>query len=182
MYKSLLISFLIFLTLFTTCCGNSDYESISSLETISPSENLTVTDTTDIGVYVCGEVLNPGIYYFESNARVEDAINAAGGITAEGTVKNMNLAEYLKDCDKVYVPSIDEEADLNEAQISDGKININSASLEELMTLPGIGESKAQCIIDYRQEHGAYKEIEEIKNISGIKSGVFEKIKDLIKV
>ena len=105
----------------------------------------------------------------------------------------LNLAEVLTDGARVYVPGTD-DAEVGEFEYStgkhgrrlfretDGKVNINQASKEELMTLPGIGEVKADAIIQYRTEQGKFASIEEIKNISGIKDGVFEKMKDKITV
>lgn len=183
MNKSIVIILLISFSCIFTACGEDDYENLSRLSSSPATEDVAEVQVEKIGVYVCGEVMSPGIYYFEANARIEDAIEAAGGITVKASLDSMNLAEYLKDCDKVYVPAIGEETGANEeTEEADKRVDINKASLDELMTLPGIGQSKAQSIIDYREEHGAYTGIEEIKNISGIKAGVFEKIKDLIKV
>ena len=109
-----------------------------------------------------------------------EAIEAAGGVTADGEGQALNQAELLQDGQKVYVPGMGE--DLATSNEDDGKVNINLATKEELMTLPGIGESKALLIIEYREEHGAFETIEDLMNIPGIKEGVFHQIKECIKV
>ena len=183
MNKSIVIIMLISILCIFSACEKSDYENLSELSSSPATEEAAKLPNEKIGVYVCGEVMSPGIYYFEANSRIKDAIEAAGGVTVKASLDSMNLAEYLNDCDKIYIPAIGETTESNlSAEEADDRIDINKASLDELMTLPGIGQSKAQSIIDYREEHGAYTGIEEIKNISGIKAGVFEKIKDLIKV
>lgn len=184
MKKTFVLFLFVFLSFIISGCGDDNYEVLSSSDA---SEEVTVAATEQavrIGVYVCGEVMKPGMYYFDSNARVEDAIEAAGGITANAVIDSMNLAAYVNDCDKVYVPAFGEdiEALTGNDEPTDNRIDINRATLDELMTLPGIGQSKAQSIIDYRTEQGGYTSIEDIMNITGIKEGVFNKIKDLIKV
>lgn len=181
MKKSLLIFTLFILSILLNGCGEESYEVLDEVSESSIPE-ASAAQTEQIGVYVCGEVMRPGIYYFESSARVEDAIIAAGGMTANACIDAINPAEYLNDCDKVYVPAFGEVVEDNNTVENDGRIDLNRAALEELMTLPGIGQSKAQSIIDYRNENGAYTSIEDIMNITGIKEGVFNKIKDLIKV
>ncbi|WP_245984593.1 helix-hairpin-helix domain-containing protein [Biomaibacter acetigenes] len=147
-------------------------------------------------VYVTGAVKNPGVYTLEDGMRVKDAIDLAGGILPEADLLRLNLAKKLHDEDKLYVPKIGEVSSEQPGQeslivadgtggissYSDGKININTASLSELDTLPGIGPTTAQKIIDYRTQNGPFKSIEDIKNVSGIGEKKFEQIKDKIKV
>lgn len=145
-----------------------------------------------IMVHVSGQVKTPGVYELAAGARVVDALEAAGGL-AEGAVdRDVNLAELLSDGQRLHIFSAAEAAQAAEAGggsvaggtagNTDGKVSLNRATREELMTLPGIGEAKADAIISYREEHGSFKAIEDIKNISGIKDGVFNKIKDSIKL
>ena len=168
----------------------------------------------EIAVHVCGCVNNPGVYTLCTGARINDAVAAAGGFTPEADVNYLNLAGFLQDGVKVYVPSVDETKDLERdesisfdaagggavssgmtgadvissgiagtgADVDDGLVNINTATRDELMTLPGVGESKADAIIKYREENGGFETISQIMNISGIKDGLFNKIKDKIKV
>ena len=139
-----------------------------------------------IYVYVCGAVANPGVYKTEEDARVYQVIQMAGGILPEGAKDYVNQAAAVMDGEQLYVPFQSEVetsgTNLETQQEGESGVNINTAGLEELMTLPGIGESKAQAIIQYREEHGAFQNIEELTNISGIKSGVYEKIKELVRI
>lgn len=152
-----------------------------------------------IYVYVCGQVANPGVYELPPGSRVFEAINAAGGLLDAAAGYMLNQAEKMEDGQKIYVPS-EEEAQAREAvpgqadgmpagsagpesgEDSDGKININSATKDELMTLSGIGEKKAQAIISYRESHGGFQSAEELMEVEGIKTGTYEKIKDRIKI
>lgn len=146
-------------------------------------------------VYICGAVVSEGVYTLSCGSRVVDVLNLAGGYKEEAARGYVNLAEPLSDGDKIYIPFQDEVQD--EKMISqkvEGKkddyssgdkerlININKATRDELMTLPGIGESKADDIISYREEHGDFSKIEDLMNVSGIKTGVFNKIKDRITI
>jgi competence protein ComEA len=135
---------------------------------------------TTIFVYVCGAVNQPGVYELPTESRVYEAIAAAGGLKEDAAVASIHQAEILVDEMTIYIPTLSEEMVLE--QESDGKVNINKASKEELMSLPGVGETKATSIIEYRNDHGAFESIEEIKEISGIKDVLYEKIKDLIKI
>ena len=147
-----------------------------------------------IKVYVTGEVVSPGVIELEEGARIEDAIEGAGGIKAEANLKNINLAYEVADGEKIYIPNnseLDEEVQEGMAQAGDsggsvassnGKVNINKATAAELTAVPGIGESTAQKIIAYRDENGKFKAIEDIKNVSGIGSSKYESMKDYISV
>ncbi len=137
-------------------------------------------ENRDICVYVCGYVYSPGVYCLEDGSRICDALELAGGVTEDGKPEALDQAEYIKDGQTIYVPSATDEVGLNE--VDDGLVDINEADKAMLMTLPGIGESKADLIIQYRQEHGLFESIEDLMDIPGIKEGVFNKIKDSIKV
>lgn len=131
-------------------------------------------------VNVCGAVKKEGIYELPAGSRVYQAIEAAGGFTEDAAYSSLNQAELLKDEALVYVPT---EKECEEAQmVSSGKVNLNTASKEELMTINGIGASRAESIIQYREEHGKFQDIEDIKNVDGIKEGLFNKIKDSITI
>lgn len=146
----------------------------------------------EIYVHVCGYVKKPGVYRLHFGARTQEAIDAAGGFLEKANQTAWNLAEVLQDGMQVYIPSKDETKEaLNEEQ-SLGKdlsasqkkdtVNINTASKEELMTLPGIGESRADAVIACREEKGSFTSIEGIKDAAGIGDGIFNRIKDLITV
>lgn len=135
-------------------------------------------------VYVTGAVVHPGVYEVGGNMRVSDAIEAAGGFKNNAAADYLNLAAQLSDGEKITVPTKKEAKALDKDDDSDEShlVNINTAAKEELMTLPGIGESKADAIIAYRQENGGYRNIEELMQISGIKEGVYSKISEYITV
>lgn len=139
-----------------------------------------------IFVDVCGEVLNPGVYQLDEDARVCDAVFAAGGFTKDAARQAVNQARPLKDGEQLVVPSFQdvEESGLavNGNGMSDGLVNINTAGENELMSLPGIGATRAADIISYRTEHGNFQSIEDLMQVPGIKEGLYQKIKDKIKV
>ena len=124
--------------------------------------------------------MQEGVYELSSESRVYEAIQKAGGFAEDAAITAINQAKVLEDEERIYVPTI-EEATLEQIQ-NDGKVNLNTATKEELMTLPGVGESKAKLIIQYREEQGTFQTIEDVMNISGIKEGLFDKIKEYIKV
>jgi len=154
-------------------------------------EKETAEQLTMVCVYVCGEVQVPGVYEIPAAARVVDAVEAAGGMTEAADTEYLNLAETITDGQKIKVPSREEAEELEASErrqekenqkTKDGRVNINTATKEELMTLTGIGESKARDILEYREKHGGFSNTEELMQIPGIKSGVFQKIKDKITV
>lgn len=153
-----------------------------------------------IAVHVIGAVPRPGLYEFVEGARVQDAIDAAGGLLSSANVDSINLAALLEDGQQLNIPykagevpaesfSTEEELVLPTEESSENSeventelININTASLEELDSLPGIGPTIAQRIIDYRNENGPFNTIEDIQNVSGVGPSTFEEIQDLITV
>lgn len=168
-------------------CKNAESEQISLEQTELElaeermDENTESTEDTEyIFVYVCGAVNREGVYELPSGSRVYQAIEVAGGFREDADMKAVNQAEVLEDEERIYVPVIGEEVQVESEE--SGKININKASKEELMTLPGVGESRAESIIKYREDTGSFQNIEDIMQVSGIKEGLFEKIKDLITV
>lgn len=156
-------------------------------------------ETNQIIIHIAGEVKNPGIVKIREGARIADVIEQAGGLTEQANITNINLAYVIEDGQKITIPSkeqdtqeyisnnsgegvIEENQKTNTASTKNTTININKASKEELQTLQGIGESTAQKIIDYREQNGNFKQIEDIKNVQGIGDSKFEAIKGSIKV
>lgn len=152
-------------------------------------------DVQKIIIHIAGQVANPGIVQLEEGSRVTDAISAAGGILEKADLQEINLASIVEDGMKIYIPSIDErkekfeEIDQNEmkdktieATKRKGKVNINTASKKELITLEGIGETTADRIIEYRKEIGKFKTIEDLKSVKGIGDSKFNKIKEKVEV
>lgn len=157
--------------------ADSGGETNSNKEMDDAEEN---NKTDSIFVYVCGAVVQEGVYELPSGSRVYEAVEKAGGFTEDAARTQVNQAEILEDEARLYIPT---EAEAAEEQApTDGKVNINTASKEDLMTLPGVGESKASQIIQYRETHGAFQKIEDVMKISGIKEGLFNQIKDDIKI
>lgn len=154
----------------------------------------TETAAMELCVYVCGAVKDPGVYMLEPGSRVCDAIDAAGGLLSEASITYWNQAEQVYDGEMIEIPTAEEAKQLLESAsqsiaaegedpaTTDSRININTASKAELTELPGIGDTKAAAIISYRETHGNFTSIEDIMNVSGIKEGSFEKIKDLIRI
>ena len=144
-----------------------------------------------IKVYVTGEVNSPGVVELEEGARIQDAIEAVGGITPEANIQDVNLAYEVSDGEKIYIPNLMDstgEVQLESGvitgnnSVSNGKVNINKATAAELTTVPGIGASTAEKIIAYREENGKFKSIEDIQNVTGIGASKYEKLKEYICV
>ena len=141
-------------------------------------------------VHICGEVVSPGVYELEEGSRIFQAVRKAGGFTEHAAADTINMAERIKDGMKIRVPDQEEAKRLLDQAVTarDGLpadrrlVNLNTAGKEELMTLRGVGEAKADDIIRYRESHGGFQKIEDIMEISGIKEAAFQKIKDDITV
>jgi DNA uptake protein and related DNA-binding proteins len=197
-------------TLKPTEITNDDANSAKNLpkdETTKDSESISSSEqgsiNLEIYVHICGAVQKPGVYSIQNGARISDLIKLAGGLRNDAAGDYMNQAKKVSDGQRIYVPTIDEMADLSINQIIDGeqtsesdkpqdssqqtesnsdRININTADEQALMTIPGIGEAKATSIIDYRTQNGNFAKPEDIMKISGIKEGLFRKIEPYIIV
>ena len=148
-----------------------------------------VSGEGDVYVYVCGAVNAPGVYELKEGARVFEAIQLAGGLTEAAAADAVNQARIVTDGEQIRVPTVEEAQNQGAGvagEVTEGtennKININTAGKEELMMLTGIGEAKAESIMDYREKNGSFTSIEELMQIEGIKEGVFNKIKDDITI
>ena len=141
------------------------------------------SNTSEIVIHVAGAVNAPGLVRLKSDGepRVADAIEAAGGATADADLDSLNLARVIADGEKITVPDKTAQTSGTSAGSSD-IININTASAEQLQTLPGIGKVMADNIVDYRTTHGGFSTVEEIKEVDRIGDKLFEKIKDKITV
>lgn len=150
-----------------------------------------VIEEVKIIIHVAGEVNNPGIISLKQGSRIIDAIESAGGLTEDADISNVNLAYELEDAQKIYIPSIydleeiaviqeNSENILSSGVKKNSKVNINKANEGELQNLTGIGLSIAKRIVQYRNENGNFKNLEDIKNVSGIGDSKYENIKDEI--
>ena len=171
-------------------CGSAQEYISEQLERAveDKQQNVSVNDTAvtapgiqEICVHISGAVKDPGVYQLPGGSRLIDAIELAGGFSADADEDFLNLASAVEDGLKYHVPTKEETEGLAlpaDAAASDGRIDINHAGAEELMQLNGIGEGKARAIIAYREEHGAFATIEDIKKVSGIGESTYAKFKD----
>ena len=144
-----------------------------------------IREDKEIRVYVCGAVMSPGVVSLPEDSRAEDALNAAGGFAENAWRDYVNLAERVQDGEKLYFPTLEESESLvfqESGSAGSGLVNINTADAAALCTLPGIGESRANDIIAYREANGPFASCEDIMNVSGIKTSVYNKISDKITV
>lgn len=183
----------------------TDAESVKYSITVK-EETTEATETSETGtknskepeageyvyVQVCGQVNSPGVYRIRHDARVYEAVSMAGGFNNMASQNSVNQAQTICDGQQIYIPAEGEETSPMQdtvqgipdtpADSNGNRININTADIQELKKLPGIGDARAQAIISYRQSNGNFNTIEDIKNVSGIKDVAFEKIKELICV
>lgn len=198
---------------------NVDSSVIDSTDQVKETETTEDLETTSVfiegqeeslyPVYVCGAVMNPGVYYLDAGDIKDNAILAAGGFTENAETTYVNLAENISYGEQIYVPtkqeledaiqqsdykpwlvgnseqanlgqsnSVQDDSSLNNSE----KVNLNIATKSELMTLPGIGENKANAIIQYRETQGYFQTPEDVMKVEGIKEGVYDKIKDFVVV
>ena len=180
----------------------SDIDLESEILISNTSENKTNVELQEdlVVIHITGSVKNPGIVKLKYGSRIEDAIEAAGGLTENADITNVNLAYVLDDGVKIRIPSITDEKNGDEQILEDGsgeniieetnmtlgastkEVNINKATETELQSLPGIGASLASRIIEYRNQNGKFSKIEDIKNVNGIGDSKYDNIKDFITV
>ncbi len=178
---------------------SSNFETEEESQIIDSNVQESKTDDEEelVIVHVIGEVKKPGVVRVKEGSRVEDIVKAAGGLTENADISNINLAYVVEDGTKIRIPSADDEKQEEYITQSIGEgiimqeesnnsrssiVNINTANETELEELPGIGASIAGRIIEYRNKNGKFKNIEDIKNVTGIGDSKFEKIKSLIRV
>ena len=185
---------------YTNAIENTSEEEIENVLEVVQTNTTKETEEKNIFVHIAGCVQKEGMLELSSNSRIADAIEKAGGLTQEADLSDINLAYLLEDGMKIYIPNQNERQENNEKtentaktentpsmQIQDTStkqdvININTATQEELDTLPGIGPATAAKIIAYRKEKGKFNNKEEIKEVSGIGEAKYEKIKEYISI
>lgn len=144
--------------------------------------------TRKLAVHVAGAVERPGLYRVDEGKRVADALEAAGGPTTEAAIDNLNLAARLRDGEKVLVPRVAAEPGAGsapgatEAREGQQAININTAGIDELQNLPGIGPSLAQRIVSYREKNGQFSSVSELDRVDGIGPQRLKSLKDLVTI
>ena len=163
-------------------------EELAVVETTALAEKIEVSTTQEAVIFVDikGAVNNPGVYQMKSGDRVKDALDAAGGLTGEADSQKVNLAQRVEDQMVIVVPKVGEEATeipvggTSKEAAKDGKVNINTATVEELKTLKGVGEKKAEAIIEYRKKNGSFKTKEDLMKVRGIGKKLFESFQERI--
>ena len=163
-------------------------EEMAVVETTVLTEKTEVTTSLEAVIFVDikGAVKNPGVYQMKSGDRVKDALDAAGGLTGEADSQKVNLAQRVEDQMVIVVPKVGEEATeipvggTSKEAAKDGKVNINTATVEELKTLKGVGEKKAEAIIEYRKKNGSFQTKEDLMKVRGIGKKLFESFQERI--
>ncbi len=171
--KKIGLILLITCTLFLTSCKDSSYYPISSSPSFSTSES------DDCLIDIKGEVRRPGIYKIKLGSTLYDLICLAGGFTEYANSNYLNLASIISGNQMIVIPSIKKD-DINEENKTTSLININTASIDLLCSLEGIGQAKATNIIEYRTNNGSFKSLDELLNVKGISEKIFSKIKNNI--
>jgi len=160
--------------------GNLKEEEIFAEEKGASAEGI-----QKLTVYVNGEVNSPGVYSLAAGSRIKDAIEASGGFTPAADIKRVNLAKKVRDEDYIFIDTLDSSTGSGGASqggvSSDGIVNVNTATKEELMTLPGVGDVTAQKIIDYREKNGDFQKIEDLTKVDRIGEKTLAKFKDKIE-
>ena len=153
---------------------------------LAEKTEVSTTQETVIFVDIKGAVKNPGVYQMKVGDRVKDALEAAGGLTAEADSQKVNLAKRIEDQMVIVVPKVGEEAEeipagaTSKEEAKEGKVNINTATVEELKTLKGVGEKKAEAIIEYRKKNGSFQTKEDLMKVRGIGKKLFESFQERI--
>ena len=163
-------------------------EDVTVVETTMLAEKTEVSTTQEVVIFVDikGAVKNPGVYQMKVGDRVKDALDAAGGLTDEADSQKVNLAQRVEDQMVIVVPKVGEEATEIPAGVTskeaskEGSVNINTATVEELKTLKGVGEKKAEAIIEYRKKNGSFKTKEDLMKVRGIGKKLFESFQERI--
>lgn len=175
----MLVGILIFINYQKDMNIEEEYEYIENTEEYVDYEE---NEINRIFVYVAGEVKNPGVVELNDGDRVQDAVSKAGGITEKANLININLAKFVEDGEKIYIPNEEENINNIENEKSSVKVNINRATLAELQSLNGIGPAMASKIIEYRKLNGPFKSIEDLKNVSGIGESKFKELENYVTI
>ncbi|MEK0151390.1 helix-hairpin-helix domain-containing protein [Tetragenococcus halophilus] len=163
-------------------------ENESAFQQATEDSEKTTEETGKIIVDIKGEINKPGVYELEGDARVKEVILEAGGLTKQAEEKQLNLAEKLQDQQMIYIPNKEEaeemaiDGDKETGDNNEDMIDINAADINELQKISGVGPAKAQAIVDYREENGAFESVEELNEISGFGEKTVEKLRDSIKI
>jgi len=163
---------------------------ISSTPSGTPIELIPIPTSSGITVHISGAIINPGVYRLDQGSRIEDAVKKAGGLTETANIETVNLAKIIRDGEKINIPAIcincentsvkTTETDLIPS--NDSPLNINTATIEELEQLPGIGPTIAEDIIEYREKVGFFRSISELDNVPGLGPTKIQQFIDMVTV
>ncbi|PAV28997.1 competence protein ComEA [Virgibacillus profundi] len=165
--------------------GNAELNSVEVSATDTSEQNETLQNETKVIVDVKGEVIKPGVFEVDPNVRVNDVIQIAGGFTENADQSQVNLAQKVQDEMIIFIPKAGAGEEVQGAvgiSNSSGKVRINYATQEEIESITGIGPSKAQAILQYREEHGLFRTVEDLLEVSGIGEKTLEVLKGEIQV
>lgn len=176
-----------------TAAGSSTTSTLRHAVTVATDSGTAPDQTAAPGaapllVHVLGAVARPGLYQLKAGARVVDAVGAAGGLTADAEPAGVNLARPVSDGEQLVVPRVGEAPSVPSVpgpaagQAAGGTVNLNTASQQELETLPRVGPALAQRILAWRSQNGRFATVEDLKNVTGIGDKTFEQLKDLVTV
>lgn len=159
------------------------------------NNNNAAEEKNEVVVYICGAVMSPGVYIMPIESRLYEVIEAAGGFTEAADAAYHNLARHITDGERIYILTVaetqvltvtqqveGEDGSRNSDGDTKGQVNLNTATVEQLMELPGVGEAKAISILEYREKIGTFADVTELMNVSGIGESMFEKIKDKVVI
>lgn len=193
-YKLIVILILLSITSLLLIKQSSPKESLQiikqgSIDTISKVDMQQDKEVPLVPVYICGAVYKPGVYEVEETAILNDILLLSGGLTKEADLNQINLAQAIRSNEKIYIPKVGEEIDkMPNSYENEGRaktytlINVNKANSIELMTLPGIGEVRAEQIVQYREQHGPFLSIEDIMNVPGVGNKIYEGLQGFITI
>lgn len=180
-FKIIILAIILISSLIIKCTAKPDTKVIADDNKNKDVKTEKIED--NIVIDISGEIKNPGIYKMKGKVRLYEIIDKAGGLKEEANINSINQARYVKDGEKIIIPSSRNSQGMDKESISNGNnlVNINTASKEELLKLPGIGEVTAEKIINYRDNNN-FTKIEDLKNVNGIGMATYNKLKDLICV
>lgn len=170
-----------------SCKPEEEQEDLADITPVFYGESLPEGETKEPSlciVHVCGEVKNPGIVELPEGSRIAEALKLAGGFTEQAATDVVNLAAFIEDGQQIIFPDKETAKAQKEQKLleDNGKVNLNTATLEQLMSLPGIGESRAKEILAYREKTGGFLKCEELMQIPGIKENTYKKLEEKIVV
>lgn len=185
MKKIVLVSCLLFLIGVIGGCSKNSYFETTKQDLTEETESLQEEEPSAKGqnyVQIAGAVNRPGVYVLPENARIYQVIEMAQGLAENADDSQINQAKPVEDGEKIYVPTKEEMLQRQQEQDNQQGINLNTATKEQLTSLSGIGEARAEDIIAYREKAGGFSSVEDLMKVPGIKEGVFQKIKDQIRI